>query len=293
MVLAAGEWLSTTPLWPTGLPRLIGENFSVTPGDLIAPAVLATIGAALAVAIGGLVRFGHRLSVARIMQLIAAVMIADLLVFNLFVLRPPEPSKTVAQNGALADRLVSVTGTGSRFAVYDPDRYDYGQLLALGQDDLNVLRGLPTVEDYTALVGNSYFEATGAHGQDELAPGVFSTPAVDQLNLGVLLSLPSYFMSPVDPDRSRLPLPAANTEVPQAPSGDQHVDLGPGGSHTWYTGGAVDLRTIRLLLDGKASAAGPTDLSPLEVGVVTLDGSIRWLANGEIPLAKETTDSSR
>ena len=283
VLLAAAEWASITPWLADGLPRLIGDQFPVSRGDLVAPAVLATAAAIFAVAIGGLARYGHRLSVARTAQLTAAVMVADLLVFNLFVLRPPEPPTVVTQKGALAGQLAAVTGTGSRFAVYDPDLYDYDQLLSLGHDDLNVLRGLPTIEDYTALVAKSYFAATGAHGQDQLASGVFSTPVVDQLNLGVLLSPPSYFMSPVGPARSRLQVPKPNTEEPLAPPGDQDVDVGPGSSHTWYTGGTADLRAILVMPSHDADPAAAEGLSALEVGVVTVGGSIRWLADRSRP----------
>ena len=279
VLLAAAEWASITPWLADGLPRLIGDQFRVSRGDLVAPAVLATAAAIFAVAIGGVARYGHRLSVARTAQLTAAVMVADLLVFNLFVLRPPEPPTVVTQTGALAGQLAAVTGTGSRFAVYDPDLYDDDQLLSLGHDDLNVLRGLPTIEDYTALVAKSYFEATGAHGQDQLAPGVFSTPVVDQLNLGVLLSPPSYFMSPVHPARSSLPVPKPNTEEPLAPPGDQDVVVGPGSSHTWYTGGTADLRAILLMPPHDAHPAAAGRLGALEVGVVTVGGSIRWLTD--------------
>ncbi|MGA3146078.1 MAG: hypothetical protein ABSF33_01235 [Acidimicrobiales bacterium] len=280
VLLAVAEWASVTPWLADGLPRFIGDQFRVSRGDLITPAVLATLAAIFAVAIGGLARYGHRLTAARTARLTAVVMVADLLVFNLFVLRPPVPPTVVTQSGALATQLAAVTGTGSRFAVYDPDLYDYDQLLSLGHDDLNVLRRLPTVEDYTALVAKSYFEATGAHGQDELAPGVFSTPVVDQLNLGVLLSLPSYFMSPVDPARSRLPVPRPDTEQPVAPGGDQRVDVSPGSTHTWFTGGTADLRAILLISSHQAAPATMERLSALEIGVVTVGGSIRWLADG-------------
>ena len=228
ILLCGGEWLSTTTWWENGLPRLLGEHLSTNHDGLMVMAGVATLGAALIISIGALARFGSRLSVSRVAWLTALIMAIDLLVFNAFVLRPPEPQTVVTQSSATGDQLAALSGTRSRFAVYDPDLYRYSDLLQMGQGDLNVLRGLPTVEDYTALVDKGYFQATGAHGQDELAAGVFSTTVLNQLNLGLLLSVPNYFMSPVDAARSSLrqPNPPVNSS-PRPPPGAQDVLLGP------------------------------------------------------------------
>jgi hypothetical protein len=281
IALCAGEWLSTTTWWENGLPKLLGEHFSTNHDGLMVMAGVATLGAALIIAIVALARFGTRLSVSRVAWLTALIMAVDLLVFNAFVLRPPEPQTVVAQTGATGYQLAALTGTGSRFAVYDPDLYRYSDLLEVGQDDLNVLRRLPTVEDYTALVDKGYVQATGAHGQDELAAGVFSTTVLNQLNLGVLLSVPNYFMTPVDPARSSLrqPSPPVNPS-PSPPPGNQDVVLGPGGSHTWYVGGTADLRTVTLALAGNAPTGGAIGLAALAIGAMDIDGTIHWLGNG-------------
>ena len=55
--------------------------------------------------------------------------------------------------------------------------------------------------------------------------------------------------------------------------------MGPGSSHTWYTGGTADLRAILVMPSHDADPAAAEGLSALEVGVVTVGGSIRWLAD--------------
>ena len=281
IMLCGGEWLSTTRWWENGLPTLLGEHFSTNHDGLMVMAGVATLGAALIIAIVALARRGTRASVSRVAWITAVIMAVDLLAFNAFVLRPPEPRTVVAQNGATSDQLAALTGTGSRFAVYDPDLYRYSDLLEVGQDDLNVLRALPTVEDYTALVDNGYVQATGAHGQDELAPGAFSTAVLDQLNLGVLLSVPNYFMTPVDPARSSLrqPDPPVHSS-PSPPAGHQDVVLGPGGSHTWYAGGSADLSALTLAPAGASAPDAGSGLVGLDVGVLDIDGTVHWLVNG-------------
>jgi hypothetical protein len=104
---------------------------------------------------------------------------------------------------------------------------------------------------------------------------------LNQLNLGVLLSVPNYFMTPVDPARSSLrqPNPPVNSS-PRPPPGNQDVVLGPGGSHTWYVGGTAELRTVTLALARTAPPGGATGLGGLAIGAMDIHGTIHWLGNG-------------
>ena len=72
---------------------------------------------------------------------------------------------------------MAALGYPGRFAIYDPDLLDPGQLSALDPPDVNATGGhaMPSVQGYSSIVDGRYAAATGSHGasgdgQDTLAP---------------------------------------------------------------------------------------------------------------------------
>ena len=50
----------------------------------------------------------------------------------------------------------------------------------MGQTDLNVFAGLPSAQGYTALTDGAYYQATGAHFQEDLDPSTLAGDTWDQ-----------------------------------------------------------------------------------------------------------------
>ncbi len=220
----------------------------------------------------------RRLSRTRLRRLLASVLALDLIVFNAFVVHPPVTQSLAQAQGALASTLGATVGDG-RFIIYDPDEFYDSQLYQLGQTDLNIFNDLGSGQGYTALTGDRFFNATGAHYQEDLNPASLAGPVWDTLNVRTLLSLPSYFVTPL-PKSVTGAGPAAGTSTPfpsdlnlynSSPTpAPGPVTLAPGQSHRWYFGGVLTVQSWVLPV--------PDGTSPgWKVGVLTPSGSVRWL----------------
>jgi hypothetical protein len=257
-------------LWAGGatLDRFLQVPFPVGSGARLRVAVLVTVGVVIAATATWTALSEARLTSRQLRRLLAGILVVDLIVFNVFVIQSPITEAAARPPTAT---LRSLVGDG-RFIIYDPDQFEAPQLYALGQTDLNVYDGPPSGQGYTALTDGDYYDATGAHFQEDLDPATLAGSTWDDLDATTLLSLPGYFVTPVDP--------AALTEVPFPPNPTAYnsapvplVDSWPltsGGSKRWYFGGSLTVDSITVpVLDG--SAAG------LRLGLVTTTGGVRWL----------------
>lgn len=238
---------------------------------------------------------------------VVAVVAADLVVFNVFVQTYPQPGTAAGTSGPAQELAALVAaaprgpgGAPPRFALYDPDRYYSPQTQAIGQPDLNVLRRLPSVQGYGALVNARYDNATATHVQGHLDAGALADGTFSGLDLAVLVVPPQYFLSlvvsppgvgatlpgtvgptpaatplpPVPPDRQAPPgsltapptAPANySTFLPPAPS----VRLSPGAARTWFFGTVLAVRTVEIPVSGPAR---------LRLGLLGPGGSaVHWL----------------
>ena len=82
--------------------------------------------------------------------------------------------------------------------MFDPDRFYPAQANRLGQPDLTILRSLDSVQGYGAVVDEHYDAETGTHLQLNLTPSALSGNTLAQLDLGLLVSVPEYFIHLVD-----------------------------------------------------------------------------------------------
>jgi hypothetical protein len=186
--------------WSDGsiLGRLLDIQSPLTTQAWLKVAGLVTGGVVIAGAATWIVLVRGRFTSATLRRLLAALLVVDLALFNVFVINPPITEGAAQAHGPASAALAARTG-GGRFIVYDPDRFDDGQLLALGQTDLNIYRRLPSAQGYTALTDGGYYDATGAHYQEDLSPNTLAEGVWDQLNTTTLVSLPGYFLTPVQP----------------------------------------------------------------------------------------------
>ncbi len=261
-------------LWATGpwLEHRLEIQLTLTTAVRIREAALVTVGVVIAGAATWIALAEPGLSRRRLRRLLAAVLAVDLIWFNCFVVNPPITEAKALANGAASASLRAAVGNG-RFIIYDPDEFHTDELYALGQTDLNIHTGLPSGQGYSVLIGATFYDATGAHYQEDLDPNDLVGPVWDQLNVTTLLSLPSYFVTPIPPS----PNGANSVQFPTTPfteftlpppSSSFAVD--PGQPHRWYFGGALTVDTFTVPLV-KGSGTG------LKLGLVTPNGATHWL----------------
>jgi hypothetical protein len=107
------------------------------------------------------------------------------------------PGAAAAAVPHMTIRPIAALGYPGRFAIYDPDLLNTGQLSVLGPPDMNSLTRTPSVQGYTSLVDGRYAAATGSHmatgqGQNVLSPAAIGDETLDTLNTTILLTLPGY-----------------------------------------------------------------------------------------------------
>ena len=269
--------------------QLLDAEVGLPSADRLELAGLVTVGAVIAVVATGLALAEARYGARALRRRLSVVLMADLLVFTVFMLHGPITEAAAQAQTPAAAALARATGNG-RFIIYDPDQYLRGELYALGQTDLNVFSSLSSGQGYTALVDGGYYRATGAHYQEDLDPASLRGPVWDVLNTRTLLSLPSYFVTPVGAG----PPPGSTVQFPSHPSAelrdytgaplptDTPVVIGPGRSHTWYLGGVLSVSRWSVGLDrGRAG--------DLQAGQVTPTGGVRWLASPPTGPARSLT----
>jgi hypothetical protein len=256
--------------WGAGLLRWLGVDASRS-ASVIGPlkpwlVPYAVLGAgAIALVILGR-RLGPRLRA----LLCASFVVADLVVFTVLgvvaVVLPSHPGTDRTAARTAAPRPIAALGYSGRFAIYDPDLIDPGQLSVLGPPDLNSMSAVPSVQGYSSIVDGTYAAATGAHqatgeGQDVLAPAAVGNGTLDQLGTSVLLTLPAYLIT------------AAGDGGPApGPSGTGQHDIAAGQRATWYLGTPLEVSKVEVPdPNARQDAAAGT-----QIGLTTPGGSTRW-----------------
>ena len=139
-------------------------------------------------------------------------------------------------------RPVSALGFAGRFAIYDPDLLDTGELSDLDPPDVNAIIAdpMPSVQGYSSTVDARYAAATGSHqatggGQDTLAPSAVADGTLDQLDTSVLLTPAEYLVTS-----------AAGGGPAAGPPGTGRRDLAAGQRATWYLGRALEVSKVEV-----------------------------------------------
>jgi hypothetical protein len=245
----------------------------------------AVIGAATI----ALVIFGRRLEPRHRSRLFAGFVAVDLVVFTILSVVAVRPghvgssgSVASASQGAAAGtashvsadqtvtalpsssaRPIASLGYPGRFAIYDPDLIDSGQLSVLGPPDLNAMSAVPSVQGYSSIVDGTYAAQTGAHqaageGQDMLAPAAVGNGTLDQLDTSILLTLPSYLVTTAGDG--------------PGPAGTGQRDIRPGQRATWYLATPLVVSMVEVPdPDARQDAAAGT-----KIGLTVPGGSTRW-----------------
>lgn len=297
VMLGGGPWF----------PHFLHVPTQVSYGTLWGNSLLLTIPSAIAVLAGWVVIRAPALGM-RVPGLVAVVVVADLAFFN--AMAQPDPQLgTAADPSAVPAHILAATvaaadggpgGRPPRFALFNPDRYTTGHANAVGQPDLNVLRGISSVQGYGAIVDARYDASTGTHLQGNLSPTALADGTLRALDLGVLLTPAQYFvhlvrgppgvsignspgastqLPPVGPDRSA-PLPT----TPAPPTPPAFVSsflppvgteaLGAGQTRIWYFGTVLAVGQVTVPV-----TTVPGSAARLRLGLLSADGTtVRWLA---------------
>ncbi len=209
--------------------------------------------------------YRQHLSPARRALCLTTLVSADLIIFTVFTVTavvaspqsaPPLAKTVVPSSAASAVRSISSLGYPGRFAIYNPDQLQEGNLAALGSPDLNVLTNTPSVQGYSAIVDGNYATQTGSHvalgeGQNTLSPQAIRNGVLDELNDTVLVTLPQYLLNPLPPTG------ASGT----ASTGKLLVD---NDASTWFFG--TTLKVTGVLLTVARTSSLPGDV---QIGLLT------------------------
>ncbi len=279
-----------------------------------------TVPSAIAVAAAALVVGRHR--VARAMpRLLGALVVVDLVVFNVFIQGVPDPHAATSAHDAWADAVAdAVTDLGPgpggglpRMAIFDPDRYYPFQTNRLGQPDLTILRHLVSVQGYGAVVDAGYDRSTGTHLQLNMTPAGLADGTFSSLDLGVLVSVPEYFvhlvtappevpatstapgsvrLPPVGPDPAAARRPHTAATAPgayvDAPAPRTVVSLVPGRDRVQFFGTVLSVTSVTVPVSRLPGT--PDGASTLRVGVLSPNGSrTTWIGAAALGPGRATT----
>jgi hypothetical protein len=292
-LLIGGPWL----------PHALHAPGFVSRGTIWALIAMLTVPSAVAVAAAWIILRRSHLG-ARLPSKLVALVVVDLLVFNIGIQSTPDPGSANSASSVTANRLaalVAAQGQGPagglhRLGMLDPDGFYPVAANRIGQPDLTLLRSLDSVQGYGAVVNQRYDAETGTHLQLNLTPTALSGDKFAQLDLGLLVSVPEYFLHlvslppgstaslqngaeplpPVGPDPSAPPdrsppiaTPATDYQFTSPPS--PTATLTTGVARTQYFGTILSVTSVRIPL---ASSSG----GGLRVGLVTADGRrTTWL----------------
>jgi len=284
--LAAVAAVALAFTWGVGWVRWVGLNIfpSASVVGRLRPWLLPY--AVLAAAAAALVIVGRRLGPRLAARLIAGLVVVDVVVFTILCVIEIGPGVFAASDAAATSpgpatagqittaavtgplRPVAALGYPGRFAIYDPDLLDPGQLASLEPPDNNAVGGgaMPCVQGYTSTVGGRYASVTGSHtatgdGQNTLAPTAVADGTMDQLDTTVLLTPSAYLVTQAGRNG-----PAAG------PPGTGRRDLAAGQHGVWYLGSTSEVSRVAV---PDTDANRDAD-ARAQIGLMALDGSIRW-----------------
>ncbi len=277
--LAAVVVVTVTLLWGAGMLRWLGLSPSMAneAGPLKPWLVPFLVLGGLTIA---LLVWGQRLGRRRRAHVLVGLVALDIAIFSVLTLvsvapgltRSPAPVAASPATSAVpgagvrsASRIVPLRDLvgGGRFAVYDPDLFDGGELAELGVPDSNVLSETPSIEGYSSLVDGTYAQGTGSHqalgeGQNVLAPEAIADGTLDQLDTTVLLTLPAYLVT-------------SSSGPPSSTDGATgRRELTAHQTATWYLGTGLVVRSVSLSVNSAADEHG------IRVGLVEASGSTVW-----------------
>jgi len=203
---------------------------------------------------------------------------------------PEIPSNDLVSGTTPVQQLMEAhLAPGGRMVNYDPQTYGSWPESPQGVPDLNIIAGLPSVSGYASIVNGNYESVTHTHEQDDLDIGQLASGTLDRLNLREVVTVPEYFLVPLQS------MPSSVGDMRQASEGfgadpvlprgygadfneiaypfypGPRPALRTGQSASWFFGESLVPDSVTLVL---SHAAGPGTL--VRLGTLAADGSTRW-----------------
>ena len=178
---------------------------------------------------------------------------------------------------------------GGRMVNYDPQMYSSYPDSPQGVPDLNIIPRLSSVSGYASIVNGNYESATSTHEQDDLDIGQLSSGTLDRLDLREVVTVPEYFLVPLQSPPSSIEDLRQTSEgfgadpvLPRGYGADFNETAYPfypgprpplrtGQTSSWYFGESLQPRTATLVL-----AHAPTAGTSVRFGALAADGTTRW-----------------
>jgi hypothetical protein len=178
---------------------------SVFAGVKLTPAVAATVRRATLVALcfcaaaAALVWLRPRLARARWLGLVAVFVSIDIGLIALTSQLTATPPNDILTGTTPVQQLMKQNlAPGGRILSYDPQGYASYPGSPQGIPDLNILANMPSVSGYASIVNGRYESVTATHEQGSVNIGAISGRRLDQLNLQEVVTLPEYFLVPLE-----------------------------------------------------------------------------------------------
>lgn len=237
------------------------DSFGASLGRELRPWI--AIQGGLAVLVVAVLLWWHRLSPTSRRRLISGLVALDVALFVAFSSVGLSPG--YVDLAPSAHRASEVFSGNGRFAIYDTTSINVDSLSSIGQPDLNVMTGYPSVQGYGSILSSSYRSATGTHDLDTLDPCALAKGAFVPLRLSSLLTLPTFLAPQISSNAHGSQSPDSCPGAPQ---------VGRDGKRVFYFG--QRLNVTRVELTTKRSSVSLPTLQVPRVGVLLSSGSTIW-----------------
>ena len=211
------------------------------------------------------------------------------------------PNDLVAGTTPIQKLMVAKLPPGGRMVNYDPQTYASYPSSPQGVPDLNIIPGLPSISGYASIVNGNYESTTHTHEQDDLDIGQLSSGTLGRLNLRELVTVPEYFLVPLqatprsfddfiqtsenfgtDPVLARgFGANFNDTAYPFDPGPRPALEAGQTAS--WFYGESLRPGSVIVVLQHRATPG-----TAVRFGALLADGSTRWGAAVPVPTGAQT-----
>jgi hypothetical protein len=280
-------------VWAMVSPAGVVRSFAgVSINDAIVSTVREAIvfAAVLTAGAAALVWLRPKLSPSWWVRLAAVFVAMDLGIMALTSQLVQTPPNDVIAGDTPTQRLMAAQlPAGGRMLNYDPQTYSSYPGSPQGIPDLNIIPKLPSVSGYASIVNGNYESATHTHEQNDLDIGQLASGTLDNLNLSQLVTVPEYFLVPLDSiPRSVDDIRQVNENIgtdPVLPRGfgvdynetaypfypAPRAALASGGHESWFFGGSFGARSATLILTRPVGQG-----VVVRFGVFSQGGATRW-----------------
>jgi hypothetical protein len=300
MALVPAGVVATLAIWALVSPRTLVWQLA---GVSLRPSLTHTVREATAIALGfcivaaALVWIRPRLARVWWVRLAAVFVAVDVGLMGLTSqLTQTAPNDLLGGTTPVQKLMAANLEPGGRFVNYDPQTYSSYPGSLQGIPDLNIIAGLPSVSGYASIVNGNYESATNTHEQNDLDIGQLSSGTLSRLNLREVVTLPEYFLVPLQStptsfdDFTQVSENLGSDPVLPRGYGSNYNDTaypfypGPrpaleaGKTASWFYGESLEPDSVNLLLGGAAKPG-----TQIRFGTLVAGGATRWGAAVAVP----------